>query len=683
METQTISEGFSEQISTGKRVVAGLFTTYNFEPAFFEIEVIPLMLKYGRAYSRDERIKRVQVREALSEEGLPIEVFYDLDMFHTQPVSPAMEYLHHGIRGDSYAFHAKLVMLLLEDHDGNLILKVGAGSANISQAGWWENIECQHWVEVRSGFISSRFKRQLIADLQWLSSRRGGVVQAVSALEEIMDFLNKCKATKEIDAFTYFGLKTHASNTRTKSFFRFLKESYGEKCSQYGKWGLEVISPYFADSSDFDGHQFFLDDLEVSSIRIFLPFNEDDEALCSSEYFEKLSNEPRIQWSKWSPDVAKVLGSNGSPLRRTHAKIYHFYNGKQSWAFVGSVNFTLRAIGWNQEAGFFIKLPTGTRLLEPINTPPNKWASLVEIAPGDGLANHGESLPLLMIGYDWKEQKITLVLKGEESIIISILTPERKVVLQGIIVSATASVPKCDPTRIEGLLAKSGFLLVQGTRLDGSSFPDHFVLVQQTNWTHKPLDLPHLTPEEIMQIYGGLNPLRRNQVIEYLLEQDFIKKGMASEESASSGEQSNIKGFFAEYAELFHAFRNLRTSLLEDWRAGRLNQVDYYLSGRGIDSLPTLIESLEDENSKLEDTTAYLVLLCMVQIYRQPEYASRPQVQGRLDKCMEKVRAIETCGRLQLINDDPERSRRFFEWFKEQFFIEHGSLKTEDHHAEN
>lgn len=107
MEWHTISEGFRDQINEEDTVIAAVFTTYRFEPAFFEQEVIPLMLEPGQAFSLDPYVRSDEIRIRLSDAELPIDVFYDLALFRRQgTVSPSMEYRHHGVRGERSAFHA-------------------------------------------------------------------------------------------------------------------------------------------------------------------------------------------------------------------------------------------------------------------------------------------------------------------------------------------------------------------------------------------------------------------------------------------------------------------------------------------------------------------------------------------------------------------------------------------------
>jgi hypothetical protein len=671
METRTISEGFREQIGAGKKVVAALFTTYNFEPDFFEQEVIPLMLDEELAYSSDARIKRIQVREALGQAGLSIEVFYDLDIFRQQqPVSPAMEYLHYGTRGEKYAFHAKLILLLLEDHNSEQVLYVGAGSANLTGAGWWENIECQHWETVASEKVSRRFRRQLRNELDWLAGKRSGTALTEnSALDLIRQYLANCRASNTAETVSYYGLTSLSlRQVRRPAFISFLIEAQKEQCSHYNRWFLEIISPYFAETADFAAHEHFFDDLKVETIRIFLPFNDQGEALCRQDYFERLSNDSRIEWATWAPEIAKLLGIANGHRRKTHAKIYHFHNGKQSWAFVGSVNFTQRAISDNQEAGFFVKLPPGITLLKALKSVPEKWCAETELASGDEDVSPDQTLPMLSIFYDWKARRLAIGIQGDAKAFIDVLNPERQLVLNGVEVTSQAAAVECDMEVIEKMLSGSGFLRVAGRWADGRTFAEHVVLVQQTNWTHKPLDLPTLTPAEIMQIYAGLNAIRRNQVIEYLKGRELKAKGLGGETVGASDFEEQGSQFFAEYAELFHAFRNLRRRLADNWSAERFSQVDYYLSGRGFDSLPTLLGSLYEQDRNLDAVTIYLTLLCLIQIYQQPGYDTRPQVSQWLAHCQEKASSLESSGQLTLIDANSDRSTRFFRWYRDQFF---------------
>lgn len=679
LDLSTVSDAFRAQIGERERVVAAVFTTYRFEPEFFEQEIVPLLLDQGLAFSADQRIKSIQVREALSDAGLPIEVFYDLDLFRQEgTVSPSMEYLHHGIRGDRSAFHAKLVLLLLEDSErGDETLCVGASSANLTIAGWWENVECQHWERVVSGRVSRRFLSQLREDVAWLAARRKGARDDPGqAIARINAFLTSCKGSNSASPVHYYALTSLALGQKSRpAFMRFLRDALGGQASPGGQWAMEIISPYFAESPGFAGHAHFIGDFGVQELRIFLPLNDDGEALCTPEYYDTLVATDGVQWATWSPEMSMGLGLKTPSNRRTHAKVYHFCNGEHSWVFVGSVNFTHRATADNQEAGFLLRLPSRVTLLKPLQSEPAKWCSEDQLpGPGDGRGERG-LLPDLILNYDWKQQALTAALgdrHADNELVCNILSPEGAVRVANVAVSDEPTRVDCDHGIIEGLLKSTGFIRVSGRwRPSNDAFPAFEVMVQQVNWTHKPLDLPRLSPQEIMQIYAGLSQMRRNQVIEFLKQRQLREMGLVTESAGSQAHEDQGRQFFAEYAELFHAFRNLRKRMDEAWIQERLALVDYYLSGRGMDSLPTLLESLYEEGRELDGVTIYLALLSLIQIYDRPQYRVRPQAQSWLDQCRARVHAIEASGEIRLVSDDGARTRRFFDWYREHFFREY------------
>ena len=144
MHKYVISDQLSHLLDN-QRVISSVFTTYNFEPDFFELDVIPLLLGRQIPFSSDERVKTFQVREVLRESMLELEVFYDLPTFRQSAErSPEIEYYCHGVNRGNNAFHAKSIYILVMDKTSKKKrLLVAAGSNNLSRAGWWENIEVQ------------------------------------------------------------------------------------------------------------------------------------------------------------------------------------------------------------------------------------------------------------------------------------------------------------------------------------------------------------------------------------------------------------------------------------------------------------------------------------------------------------------------------------------------------------
>ena len=64
MNTSTITSYINEVIQ-GKKVLSAIFTTFNFEPEFFETEIIPTLFQDEKYYSQHPIIKRFQVKQEL------------------------------------------------------------------------------------------------------------------------------------------------------------------------------------------------------------------------------------------------------------------------------------------------------------------------------------------------------------------------------------------------------------------------------------------------------------------------------------------------------------------------------------------------------------------------------------------------------------------------------------------
>ena len=237
MDKSVISDQLSEKID-GRKVQAAIFTSYNFEPHFFEIDVIPYLLKDTIPYSNDERVKKYQVMEALRDSELEIEVFFDQPVFESADQSPAMEYLFHGINLLPFAFHAKNSYLLVKDEEsGKQDLLMAAGSNNLTRAGWWENIETQHWEEIDPDDSDRVFIEQLKGDLEWLKAHRN-LKATDAAIEKITAFFDGCRLSESATSVFYFGIEQ-------KNFFTFIEKSLSS-LSKYSDWNLEIISPFFA-----------------------------------------------------------------------------------------------------------------------------------------------------------------------------------------------------------------------------------------------------------------------------------------------------------------------------------------------------------------------------------------------------------------------------------------------------
>ena len=146
-----------------------------------------------------------------------------------------------------------------------------------------------------------------------------------------------------------------------------------------------------------------------------------------------------------------------------------------------------------------------------------------------------------------------------------------------------------------------------------------------------------------------------------------------------AGDVTDVRQFFCEYAEIFHAFRKLRKRLTDAQESGDTNKVDYYLTGTGMDSLRTLLEQLDNGDTELEGVTKYLVLLCAREIYETTEFARdrlRDEQLRKVNDSIEEIRKDGAAIKLNQGRSDEDR-RKFFDWFEKQFHRQY-RLVSED-----
>ncbi len=670
MENAVVSDRL-ETLLADRQIKAAVFTTYNFEPDFFELEVIPLLLPGNTQLSSHASIKQFQVREALRESAVELEVFYDLRIFRENAnCSPAMEYPFHGVYRGNNAFHPKLAFILVYDEKTQSdCLLVGAGSNNLTQAGWWDNIEGVHWEMVWPRSTDSGFIEHLQADMKWLQNERYLVSNdRSSALDLVAEHLKLCLENARATSTTgmkvpYYGI----ADSDSRSFQAFLESEVSPKLSTDNNWTLEIISPYFAEDAHNNLHEPFFD-LGVRQIHLLLPTNQEGVPVCTPEYFNYIEEQPNIYWAQWLDPVGRSLGLTGQHFRRLHAKLYHFYNKKQSWVFVGSVNFTHKAFSANIEAGYFIQLPKAEPLLNTIEDAQSfdSFAPPSEPAPGNAEISASESLPIIDLLYDWRTRTLTGATEKCKRYCINIHRPEGDLaVSEWTLRGRNRCEYEGDLAALEILLKNGSLVKVSGVnQRSNKAFDAHWIMMKQTGWSHKPLDLPEMSPEQILAIYAGMSPDKRQA----LLMNAHIRKLVLSGQGGDMTLPDDFvaREFFSEYAELFHAFRQLQRKLLAAREDDNKALVEYYLTGAGFDSLPTLRDSIMDDEEN-RSVKAYLILLCAKEVYQADQLSEYFHVPECLRQVESAISELKENGSIVLEKNTPEDRTRFFSWFESQF----------------
>ncbi len=172
-----LSEHFQERMS-GRRLRSAVFLTYQFDPGFFEQEVLPVFLDVSLSHATAIRV--VQLEDALRSLPGEIAVYYDANGLNSGDGGSAkLDVRRIPIRHHTGIFHPKNVFLLVEneepDDDGHhpQTLLIASLSANLTRSGWWENVEACHVEEIAEG-DKTRLKDDVSAFLESTAQQGGG-----------------------------------------------------------------------------------------------------------------------------------------------------------------------------------------------------------------------------------------------------------------------------------------------------------------------------------------------------------------------------------------------------------------------------------------------------------------------------------------------------------------------------
>src|SRR5262249_17495413 len=140
----------------GRRLRSAVFLTYQFDPGFFEQEVLPVFLDIPLSHAAVIRL--VQLEDALRAIPGQVAVYYDANgLVDGGDGSAKLDVRRIPVQHRTGIFHPKNVFLLLEDEEANdegyhpQTLIIASLSANLTRSGWWENIEVCHAEEIFEG----------------------------------------------------------------------------------------------------------------------------------------------------------------------------------------------------------------------------------------------------------------------------------------------------------------------------------------------------------------------------------------------------------------------------------------------------------------------------------------------------------------------------------------------------
>jgi hypothetical protein len=659
----------------GRRVRAAVFTTFSFDPGFFELYVAPLLFP-DRAFSHQEKARWIQLAGAL-DELRALSVYYDRSALSQDALPPRLEWERNDlVRKVGGFFHPKLVLILVENEAPELELDepvlsliVGTLSANLTRSGWWENVEAAHFEEIHDERLSTdrwSFRPDLLTTLRHLENAPRTDSEQ-TALHMVQEFLAKRVNKKKFKHRKFGGRYFTRLFCGQDQLARWLEEKLD---LEPDTWNLEIVSPYFD-----EGHASTLGRLiegtRAKAVRVYLPLDSEGQARVS-----RATHDAVAEFADWSnlpgPLTQRSSGARQQKLapRRVHAKVYRLWaKGQGEIILVGSVNLTSpghsKANAGNFEAAFLVHNEAESRLtwwLEPRDAAPADFRP-----EGERENDVAVEIPVqIALRFDWRTKRLEHFLE-EKADALELWDPNGSLLLELEQPKQGCWVDCGDEASLtaETLLIASSFLLVKHP--DG----EWRILVRELGMGFKPSLLSQLTPEEILQYWALLSPAQQQAFILDKLGRDADLEGLSQ-----TGGKRFLAGntLFDRFAGIFRAFGCLQRRVEEAIAAERWNEVEARLFGARYDSLPSLLDKVL-ESEGMDPVNAYVTFLCAEQIHRRLRRDHGAFLKERKSLVRQLLDRLEKLSEIRAkIGLSDEEADTFFAWYERAFLADAPAL---------
>ncbi|WP_321813111.1 MULTISPECIES: phospholipase D-like domain-containing protein [unclassified Paraburkholderia] len=650
---QTLKEAFRSAVEAlpGYRVTHAVFTTYAFEPEFFETSILPLLLPDGDGnLSLHSAVRRLQIEAILRETPVAIDVYFDAHV--VMPGCPLLPYGMKAMRGPG-EFHGKVILLRLEDEEGNVRCILGAGSANLTQAGWWENIEAWHFAQA---FDPLRPPGSILPGVKALlaflvkSGQAGGATRTLDRLFKPAEARRVRRGEPEFGVFL----------PGVHSFLEWLGDRVTPSSANAR---LEVISPYFADTDHAALTNALLDATHSQALDLWLPIDPwqagGAAALIEECCFKALSEVDALRWSQMSEKGLVQSRKPDQTPRFLHAKVIRQAG---NFCFMGSVNFSNKAFRVNYEAGFLFR-DEGVSWLEPMDAHPSRFLKPAELARHQGM---DDTLPELLASFDWQTRMLLVdfVHRKEaekfESQSVRLVDAQGAECRRRVTLKARIEV-KADESLYQDLKTNPWIRL---------AFPDGrlaLVWVQQDGLEYRPPP-ENLRPDvwRILDMWRGLAGGRKGSGPGDFEELEiFLKQRFTDTEAPPEGAPE--QDMFEEMAVAHGSFYLLRRSLQEAAERGNAQRCEYYFCAPRPDTLASLVDRFDrpgTQANKPDALAAWVILQWVIQICLDHKNL-------RSAKLLRRRAEAEL---LKLLAEEPlcALDARFLEWAARMFLCEPG-----------
>jgi hypothetical protein len=653
---EILSDALQNRIN-GRQVEVAVFLTFKFDPAFFEQEVLPVLLDVP---SQAHGVKLLMLEDALRDRIRHAAVYYDRNGLHVEKESAKLDIRRIAITQSGF-FHPKNVLLLVRPEPTEEVpepaasLIVATMSANITRAGWWENVEVCHIEEIASGDRTSL--RDDLMDLIRRVKLACRAEERHEALDDIRTFLQR--ETTSYQTASDHGTLRPRLYSGGGSVPDFLSDVLGRRADGCN---LEVISPYF-DEATAVPLQTLIERFSPREVRVLLPRDQSEVALCSEQYWQAVLDLAEATGAavSWGTLPGAMLSTGKGELivrRRVHAKVYRFFRKRPAYEafFIGSVNLTSAGHqrGGNFETGIVIETDNGR---------PGWWLLPDENRPtAFERESEGEEVPSALLGvrYHWDQELGSVYWDAASA------SPPLEVTANGPPLFRLEPLPPrewVDLTQDQSELLKA--------RLEQSSFltvaaeghPPATILVQEEGMAHKPSLLVTLPIEDILKYWALLTPEQKAAFLE-----SRIRELTENDLTIPKEPIPEISSMFSTFAGIFHAFSGLQDRLDRAFDEGRLKQIDYYLFGPRYDSLPSLLKRAVDADPESDPVRLYVVALCAKQLVGKIRKERREFAKERRAYFVDLKDDMDAALKVRRRIDMPAGDRKaFLDWFEKWF----------------
>jgi len=663
LPTSTVSRAFEHALS-GRKLHSAVFATFQFDPGFFEQDILPVFLDVPLSHA--QQIRMVQIEEAVRAVPGQIAVYYDANgLVPGGDLSAKQDIRRIPVRMKRKGiFHPKNVFAIVDNQDDDegarsQSLLVGTLSANLTRSGWWENLEVAH-IEELTHDTPSRMTEGVVGFLRRMRAIAAGADH--TALDEILAFLRKVPRRKQRSErgrlYTHF----HAGN---ESVADMIEEATGDAVRGMC---LEIIAPYFDDAEECGPLTELVRRFKPKEIRLMLPRDRSGEVACSERMYDAvlaLSEKQNVTWGAFPKDQLRLGKGSAIAERFIHAKAYRFFSKRPAREIVvcGSVNMTTAAHARvNQESAVVVEIETRGRpdfWLEAVTTRPRHFAAKNEV--DDAVATRGSRL---QIRYDWSGRCAEVFWDD--------LCPSPVLSLhaRGRFVATLDSTPPSAWHRLSDTIS-----MAIATQLDSTSLFDVHgeangpgqILVQEDGMADKPSLLFQLSPADILKYWSLLTTQQRAAFIET---QGLMEQSTGDPAFAPLVRRSGMHhDLFEAFAGIFHAFGALQRSVSDALAKNRVKEARYRIFGRKYDSLGSLLERLANQGTERDRVNDYLILLCAKQLCEAlrsgfPEFW---ECHAKDSNLLDDVSSQLDQARQALLERNDAAFKAFIDWFEPHF----------------